>query len=94
MAFLDAQRIHKVLEELKDQFDFVLLDCAELKTYQDGYFLSSICDKIILVVCENSTRRQVVGRVASRLKEHNTSIEGVILNNRTYPVPKFVYENV
>jgi capsular exopolysaccharide synthesis family protein len=94
LVFLDSPKTRETLEKLKSQFDLILIDCVNLSSTQEGCLLAPWVDKTILVISENQTRRPVALRALANFKEHNASILGAILNKRTYPIPKFVYERV
>jgi capsular exopolysaccharide synthesis family protein len=94
VIFLDSPKTREILEKLKSQFDLILIDCADLNSTHEGCLLATCVDKTIIVVSENQTRRPVALRVLANLKDHKASILGAILNKRTYPIPKFVYERV
>ncbi len=94
VTFLNSEKMKAILEVVKSKFDLVLVACADLKTFQDGYLLAPSVDQTILVVSESRTRRQMVSRKVAFLKEHKVPLLGAILKNRTYPIPKFVYDRV
>jgi capsular exopolysaccharide synthesis family protein len=94
VTFLDSPKMRQLVNELKSQYDLILFCCAQLKSYQDGYVLASIIDETIFVVAENKTRRQIASQEIAVLKERKVSILGAVLNNRTFPIPKFVYERI
>jgi capsular exopolysaccharide synthesis family protein len=94
LIFLDSPKTRETLEKLKNQFDLIIIDCADLNSTQEGSLLATYVDKTILVISENQSRRSVALRVLANLKEHKASILGAILNKRTYPIPKFVYNRV
>lgn len=94
LLLLDSPKMRQLLENVKNQYDFILIACAELKSYKDGCILASMVDKTLFVVSESETRKQVALNSIAALKERHVPILGAILNKRTYPIPKFVYERV
>ena len=62
--------------------------------YKDSIVLSGYTDATIMVVKEGRTRRQVLKASLQPLRDRNVNILGGILNNRTFPIPKFVYERI
>lgn len=94
VLFRDSSRIKEVIKELKNQFDVILIDCAELKSHQDGCMLASLADKTIFVICENQTHRLSASKALSSLEECKAQILGAVMNKRIFPIPKFVYERV
>jgi len=56
-------------------------------------FASSF-DGVAVVVNERKTRRQVVKRATELLAEKKANLLGIILNQRTFPIPKAIYDLV
>jgi len=53
--------------------------------------LSVHCDGVILVVDEGKVRKQVVRAMLAPLRAAKANILGVILGNRSYAIPKAIY---
>ncbi len=94
MSSLGSEKMKDVLEKVQERFDVVLIDCVDLKRYTDSVIMSAFVDSVILLVSEGKTRRQVIKTVVAPLKEQNSRLTGVILNNRTFVIPGFVYARV
>lgn len=94
MSSPDSEKIKDILDKAKAKFDIVLIDCADLKHCADAVVMSEHVDSIILLVAEGKTRRQAIEKVVAPLKERDSKLAGVILNNRTFVIPGFVYERV
>ena len=84
----------ELLKEVTGKYEIVLLDCANLKEFKDAAVLASLVDGLALTVNEGQTRRQVVQNTCSQLQKNKEKIQGVILNNRTFSIPGFLYERV
>ena len=76
----------------KEKFDIVLVDCSPLSNFRDVVFLSSAIDGLVLVVNEGKTRRQAVKVAVDQLLEKKINVLGAILNNRSYVIPKAIYD--
>ncbi len=93
-SLLDSQKMADIIEEAKEAFDIVLIDCADLRNYRDAISIARFTDAIALVVAEGKTRRPAITAAVTPLKENNFQIVGTILNRRTFALPKFVYDRV
>ncbi|MBU4305642.1 MAG: polysaccharide biosynthesis tyrosine autokinase [Candidatus Omnitrophica bacterium] len=91
---LESSRMKELLAEVAGKYEIVLLDCANLKDFNDAVVLCFLVDAIALTVNEGQTRRQVVQNICSQLQQNKTKIKGVILNNRTFPIPGFLYNSI
>jgi Mrp family chromosome partitioning ATPase len=52
---------------------------------------SFAADGIVLIVEANSTRREMVREVMEELQIVGTRVLGVVLNNRSFPIPDAIY---
>lgn len=93
-TLLDSPRMRKLMEDLKAQFDAIIIDCPPLNTCREGFILSSMADKMLVVIAENRTRKQVILRNLSSLRNLKVDLMGAVLNFRTYPIPRFLYTRV
>ena len=94
VTLLESARMKALIKDAAEKYEIVLIDCANLKDYKDAAALASLVDGMALTVSEGQTRRQVVQNACSQLQHNKAKIRGVILNNRTFPIPGFVYERV
>ena len=79
------------VDELRREFDYVLINVPALNTYADGIALGQLADGVVLVVEANSTRRESASKVAQSLRAAQIRILGAVLNKRTYPIPEPLY---
>ena len=91
---LHSQRLKARLTELRQEFDFVIIDVPPLTPYSDAIGLGQIADGLVLVLEANSTRREAAFQVAENLRAANVRILGAVLNKRTYPIPDSLYRRV
>ncbi len=94
VTFLDSPKLKEVLDEAKRKFDIILVDCADLKHYKDSITTAAAVDGVILLVSENRTRRHAIEEIVMPLKEYRSNLVGTILNNRTFVIPKFIYNRI
>jgi protein-tyrosine kinase len=88
----DLPQIGPFFEGLKQNFDLILIDAPPAGVSPDGFALSRRMDGVVLVVEAEKTRRLVAKRVVADIEQHGGHVLGVILNNRRYPIPSFVYK--
>ena len=93
----DVQRIFGsgqmpiLMEKLRKQFDYVLIEAPPLSTYSDAILLGQMADGIVLILEANSTRRDDARIVQHTLKSANVKLLGAILNNRKFPIPESIF---
>jgi len=79
------------LTELRDQFDYVLIDSPPSNQYADALALGAMTDGVILVLESESTHRDAARRATENLRAARVRMIGAILNKRSYPIPQFIY---
>ncbi len=78
LAVTDSMR--QVLSQLRDQAEFVLLDCTPVSGFGTALSLAGVVDTVFLVSLARS-QATVVQRCLDQLRERGTNIGGVIVND-------------
>ncbi|MBE7445029.1 MAG: polysaccharide biosynthesis tyrosine autokinase [Planctomycetia bacterium] len=91
---LDSTRMANVIKAAKEKYEMVFIDYANLRSFKDACVLSPHIDGIILVVSEGKTRHHTIKPLLAPLKHKKANLLGVILKNRTYVIPKMIYERL
>jgi Mrp family chromosome partitioning ATPase len=86
----DSERVSSRMTELRTLFKYVVINSP---LYLDRLPVPPrfAADGIVLVVEANSTRRETVREVMEDLQIVGTRVLGVVLNNRTFPIPDAIY---
>ena len=79
------------LTELRDQFDYVLIDSPPSNQYADALALGAMTDGVVLVLESESPHRDAARRATENLRAARVRMIGAILNKRSYPIPQFIY---
>ncbi|HOW43236.1 MAG TPA: cellulose synthase operon protein YhjQ/BcsQ [Candidatus Omnitrophota bacterium] len=90
VTVLDSNRMNTLLADVVRSYDLVLISAPDL-THRDSILLCSQVDGVLLVVDEGKTRKQVVRNALFPLAEKKANIMGIILNNRTFFIPRAIY---
>jgi capsular exopolysaccharide synthesis family protein len=80
-----------LLDQLKVQWDWVLIDSPAITSCSDSNALASKVDGIILVIQAEKTRWEVGQEIRAQLENCGGRILGVILNKRRLPIPRWIY---
>ena len=92
VALLDSPRFAQVLRAVRAQYDLVLIDGAQLKDCQDSAMIASSIDRVVLIMHEGKTRRQVIKAALAPLEQMKVQCLGGILNRRTFAIPQLIYD--
>ncbi len=77
---LQGERFTRLLDQLKEMFDCVLVDTPPLSSVADGDYIASHCDGGLLVVRSGSTPRGLVASSLKQLERSGCELMGVVLN--------------
>lgn len=91
-TILDSSKLSNAIKTAKENYEMVFIACADLKNFTDAAVLSSNVNNIVLVINEGKINRQVVKRVIAPLEQKKANLIGVILNNRSFVLPKIIYK--
>lgn len=77
---LASTRMRKLLDEIAQGADMVLIDCPPIIPVADASILASIVDGVLLVVHADHTRRQEMRDAVESLRKVGARLLGVVLN--------------
>ncbi len=93
-GLLNSDRLKVRLQELRKEFDYVLIDSPALNLYADALALGGIAEGLVVVLQADSTRRESALKGLQTLREARVKVLGAVLNRRTFPIPNFVYRRL
>ena len=85
-----SENVSSRMMELRTLFKYVVVN-SPLYFDQVPAVPSFVADGIVLVVEANCTRREIVREALEELQTVGTRVLGVVLNNRTFPIPDAIY---
>lgn len=94
ITLLDSQKMDEIFKVAKEQYKVILVDSPALLDHSDALFISSYTDAACPVVSEGKTRRQIVEMSLEQLHKKKSNVIGAVLNNRTFSIPKAIYERL
>jgi len=77
---LHTERFKKILDQLGEKFDRIILDTPPLTAVADAKVLSTRADGVIVIAKAHTTTRDMLGSATDGLLEVNARILGVVLN--------------
>ena len=88
---LASANMRDVLNELREQFDHVVIDTPPTLSVTDAVVLSPRMDAIILVIRSGQTTKQALRRARDILMQVNAKVTGVLLNAVDLTSPDYYY---
>jgi capsular exopolysaccharide synthesis family protein len=88
---LSGPQTEELLSELRDRFDYILLDTPPIAALADGLILASLSDVVVFVVRAGLTRPADLKAAAQSLAQSRTPVEGMVVfeeltRNLYYPL--------
>lgn len=90
----ESDRFEKLLEAMKDRFDYVILDCPPISKFPETRTIARKAAGVVLVVNCGQTRQCVAMRARKELTEAGANLLGVVLNRRKYHIPNWLYKRL
>lgn len=87
-----AASLRSMVDRLRHQFDYLLIDAGGLGGH-DAVTLG-LSDSAILVIEAEKTRRAAARKAKQTLEAAGVRVVGTVLCNRTFPVPKALYDRL
>jgi len=88
---LASTNMKQVLDELREQFDHVVVDTPPTLSVTDAVVLSPRMDAIVLVIRSGHTTKQALRRARDILMQVNAHVTGVLLNAVDLRSPDYYY---
>src|SRR5579862_2539939 len=82
------------LEELRNEFEFVVVQGPAAGTSSEAALLGQLTDGIILVLDAHSTRRAAAQMAKETLDAAQCRILGTVLTERMFPIPERIYRRL
>ena len=95
---LSSPAMKETLEEAREKYDRVIVDCPPLFGVSDPLLLLSHVDGVILVALYNRTHRRAITQASQKLFDSDTPILGAVINgmeasSHSYYYYRYGYKN-
>ena len=77
---LGNAKFEKLVNENKENYDFIIIDCPPLASVIDAVLVAKVCDGAIIVIEADNVSYKVVQGVKKQLEQGDCKILGAILN--------------
>ena len=94
LQVLRQDRVSDFLADLERHYGHVIIDTAPANMYPDAQVLASVVRSAVLVAQSQQTARESLQVARKCIEASGGKVLGVVLNMRTFPIPRFVYRRV
>ena len=93
ITLLDSSFMSDLIEEARDKYDFVIIDCsANRLSDTDPVIISSLTDAVIVVINEGKDRYPAVQIAIGNITQNSNKPIFAVLNNRKENLPNILYK--
>jgi len=82
------------LSELRDEFDYAVIHAPPAGASSEAALLGQLTDGVILVLEAHHTRKASARRIKEALESAQARILGIVLSERTFPIPARIYRRL
>ena len=90
-SIFQSKLLDALLEQMKQQSDWVLFDAPPIHSFNDASTLAAKMDGVIMVLQAESTRWEVAQSAKERIEHDKVKILGAVLNRRKMYIPQWAY---
>ncbi len=78
---IGSARAEKLFEELRSNFDIILLDTPPMGVVADGYLLARYADSVIFLTRQDFTIRNVLAHTIKQMQDEGITNVGILIND-------------
>lgn len=91
LSFIKSRQLKSLIGQLRERFDHTIFDIASADRHPDAQAVGMQTDGVLVVVNAGSTPRETVAEARKRLDLAGARCLGLVLNQRTDPIPAMLY---
>ena len=91
---LAGDSLARRFSDFRLEFDYTVFHGPPAGCYSEAALLGHLSDGVALVLEANSTRRATALRAKETLQATQTRLLGVVLSERTFPIPERIYRKL
>ena len=92
-AVLGSENIGKLFEELRKQYEYIIVDCPPILAVSDAAIVSKLCDGCLFVVSQSKTEKAAARESVKILRDNGVNILGCIFANISAKRGNYYYSN-
>ncbi|MGM1050382.1 MAG: CpsD/CapB family tyrosine-protein kinase [Bacillota bacterium] len=77
---IDSLAMLELLEQMKEQYDVILMDTPSVLDVTDSVIVSALCDGVIMVVAAGKVKKEKLKKAQEQLEHVNARILGIVIN--------------
>jgi capsular exopolysaccharide synthesis family protein len=91
---MSREKIEKVIQDLSKRYQYIIMETPPINQYPETLLLSALADGVILAIRAGVTSRETVSLATKRLEAAGGNFYGLVLNQKQYPLPNWLYKRL
>ena len=88
-VILRSEKFKDLIAKLRQDYDYIILDCPPLLLVTDSLIIGEICDTSIFVINQRMTKKSATKEAIRLMRESNIPIAGILLSNTSKKIRKY-----
>ena len=77
-AVLGSENINKLFEQLRKEYEYIIVDCPPILAVSDAAIISKLCDGCLFVISQSKTEKAAARESIKILRDNNVNILGCV----------------
>ncbi|WP_139491608.1 polysaccharide biosynthesis tyrosine autokinase [Brevibacillus dissolubilis] len=90
---LTSNRMADLLTDLREEYDYILIDAPPIISVSDAQTLAPIVDGVLMIIQSGKTNREILTKAKDVIRMVNGKIIGIVLNHPKNSTTRFVYKS-
>ena len=92
-ALLGSDNIVEVFEQLRKQYEYIIVDCPPILAVSDAAIVSKLCDGCLFVISQSKTEKAAARESVKILRDNGVNILGCVFANISAKRGNYYYSN-
>lgn len=93
LGLIKSRQVEATIRRLAERYDHAIFDCTAANAHPDPQVIGALVDGAVLVARASGTPRETVADAKKRLDFAGVTCLGLVMNQRSDPVPDMFYQN-
>jgi capsular exopolysaccharide synthesis family protein len=93
-SLMDRSKVEMTLKSLSARYKYILMEVPPINKYPEALVLSRLADAAVLSIRAGVTGRESVMSAVKRLELLGDKFVGLVLNQKQYPLPGWLYKRL
>ena len=92
-ALLGSDNMAKLFEELRKEYEYIIVDCPPILAVSDAAIVSKLCDGCLFVISQSKTEKAAAKESVKILRDNGVNILGCVFANISAKRGNYYYSN-